>query len=424
MNMDKWTQQLHDKLAEREVAPPDDLWADIEAALPTSTASNVDKPRARSVSLRRWAIAASLALLVAGGGYLLWSSSMTEVPTSASQSELSQAEPAEPIAPTESQPNREENHGDWLNDNSAAEIRVPVPVIRPSSPLMAQNSETPVKDSLNEVIETTSTELPASSDSELADNNTVIQQPSTERELNETIHQIDKEIALLSSKSNKDLSINLYASNGFSNMQHSNGVRMDETLAARYNFEQYLPQNSASARRSEPIYLVGYEERQKHHQPISFGLSVSYPLMSHLSLSTGVTYTRLRSDFASIINGSSISQEQTLHYLGIPLNAQYRLFHRGGLNIYLSGGTEADYNVKARLTSEGVVQHIDRDRCQFSILGRVGLQYDILPQLGLYAEPGVKHYFDNGSRLHNYFKDKPTSFNLQVGLRLNIINNE
>ena len=156
-------------------------------------------------------------------------------------------------------------------------------------------------------------------------------------------------------------------------MQHSNGVRMDETLAARYDFEQYLPQNSASARRTESIYLVGYEERQKHYQPISFGLSVSYPLMSNLSLSTGITYTRLRSDFASIINGSSISQEQTLHYLGFPLNVQYRLFHRGGLNIYLSG---------------------------------------------------VKYYFDNGSRLHNFFKNKPTSFNLQVGLRLIIISNE
>ena len=44
MNQDKWTQQLHDKLAEREVAPPDDLWADIEAALPTSAANNGDKP--------------------------------------------------------------------------------------------------------------------------------------------------------------------------------------------------------------------------------------------------------------------------------------------------------------------------------------------------------------------------------------------
>ena len=72
------------------------------------------------------------------------------------------------------------------------------------------------------------------------------------------------------------------------------------------------------------------------------------------------------------------------------------------------------------MASEGVTQHIDRDRWQFSVQGGVGLQYNVLPQLGLYAEPGVKHYFDNGSRLRNFFKDKPTSFNLQVGLRLHL----
>lgn len=420
MNMDKWTQQLHDKLAEREVAPPDDLWADIEAALPTSAAGS-DKPRTRFVSLHRWAVAASVALLVAGGGYLLWSSSSTsEAPTSASQSELSQAEPVEPIAPTESQPHREENHGDWLNDSSAAKIRVPVPVIRPSSPLMAQTSETFVKDSLNEVIEPTSTEQPASSNSELADNNTPIQQPSIERDVDETIHQMEKEIALLSSKSHKDISVNLYASNGLSDMQRVNGVRMADELAARYDFEKYLPKSTARTRGAGPIYLYGYEERQKHHQPIAFGLSVSYPLSTKWLLSTGVTYTRLHSDFASIINGTSISQEQTLHYLGIPLNVQYRLFHLGGLNVYLSGGAEADYNIKARLESMGVTQHIDRDRWQFSVQGGVGVQYDVLPQLGIYVEPGVKYYFDNGSRLRNFFKDRPTSLNLQLGLRLNI----
>lgn len=420
MNMDKWTQQLHDKLAEREVAPPDDLWADIEAALPTSAAGS-DKPRTRFVSLHRWAVAASVALLVAGGGYLLWSSSSTsEAPTSASQSELSQAEPVEPIAPTESQPHREENHGDWLNDSSAAKIRVPVPVIRPSSPLMAQTSEASVKDSLNEVIEPTSTEQPASSNSELADNNTPIQQPSIERDVDETIHQMEKEIALLSSKSHKDISVNLYASNGLSDMQRVNGVRMADELAARYDFEKYLPKSTARTRGAGPIYLYGYEERQKHHQPIAFGLSVSYPLSTKWLLSTGVTYTRLHSDFASIINGTSISQEQTLHYLGIPLNVQYRLFHLGGLNVYLSGGAEADYNIKARLESMGVTQHIDHDRWQFSVQGGVGVQYDVLPQLGIYVEPGVKYYFDNGSRLRNFFKDKPTSLNLQLGLRLNI----
>lgn len=50
----------------------------------------------------------------------------------------------------------------------------------------------------------------------------------------------------------------------------------------------------------------------------------------------------------------------------------------------------------------------------------LGIQYDVLPQLGLYAEPGVKYYFDNGSPLINIFKDKPLNLNLQVGLRLNI----
>ena len=418
MNMDKWTQQLHDKLAEREVAPPDNLWADIEAALPTTSEAN-QKPRATFVSLRRWLVAASVALLIAGGGYLYWQTPTTEVPTSSNpQPTLSQAEP-------KATTHGDTTHWDKSCESFEAQLTEPVPMSR-----LAQAS---VEDSVVETIGkmedveliTESSDIPqVENDPHQSDHTSHLSSLTSHLEDDETIREIDEEIALLSSKSNKDISINLYASNSFNNMQHSNGVRMDETLAARYNFEQYLPQNSASARRSEPIYLVGYEERQKHYQPISFGLSVSYPLMSHLSLSTGVTYTRLRSDFASIINGSSISQEQTLHYLGIPLNVQYRLFHLGGLNVYLSGGAEADYNIKARLESMGVTQHIDRDRWQFSIQGGVGLQYDILPQLGFYAEPGVKHYFDNGSRLHNYFKDKPTSFNLQVGLRLNIINNE
>ena len=407
MKMDKWTQQLHDKLAEREVAPQDDLWADIEAALHTNAAGNSKKPRATFVPLRRWAIAASLALLVVGGGYLWWPSSpTTETPTSTSQPEFSQADPQ---VPTELQ----ENQGACLNDSGAAEIRVPVPLIRPTINQVAQTS---VEDSVIETIEKTEdVELITDLDEKFEmrnerDDNFVVDNSCFE------VHHTSHFSPLTS-----HLSITLYASNGFSDLQHSNGVRMDEALAARYDFETYLPYSAARKRAAEPIYLVGYEERQKHYQPIAYGLSVSYPLTTKWLLSTGVTYTRLRSDFTSIIKGSSISQEQTLHYLGIPLNAQYRLFHYGGLKVYLSGGAEADYNIKAHLTSVGVTQHIDRDRWQFSVQGGVGLQYDILPQLGIYAEPGVKYYFDNGSRLRNFFKDKPTSFNLQVGLRLNLI---
>jgi len=401
MNQDKWTQQLHDKLAEREVAPPDDLWANIEAALPTSPEAN-QKPRARFIPLRRWAIAASLALLVTGGSYLWWPSPTPEEPQT--------------------------THGDKSRESLTAEqLTEPVPVSHPSSPIVARASlvkpTQPIEPT--DPTEPINPINPIPTQESLADTppsvNLSAENVIVKPDVSEPLLQIDEEIASLSSTSHKDISINLYASNGFTDLQHSNGVRMNETLAARYNFEESLPYSMARSRSDDPIYLVGYEERQKHHQPITFGLSVSYPLSSRLSLSTGVTYTRLRSDFTSIIRGSSISQEQTLHYLGVPLNAQYRLLHYGGLNIYLSGGAEADYNIKAHLASEGVTQYIDRDRWQFSVQGGVGLQYNVLPQLGLYAEPGVKHYFDNGSRLRNFFKDQPTSFNLQLGLRLNIL---
>ena len=405
MKMDKWTQQLHDKLAEREVAPPDDLWADIEAALPKDLAGS-KKPRARFVPLRRWAVAATLALLVAGGGYRLWHSSNPEAPT--------------PQTPQTPQPElSQENHGDWLNDSSAAEIRVPVPVIQPSTNLMAQAS---VEESIIETHETTENSyIPQAENApQQSNDNSQFSTLNSPLSNDDPLRQIDEAIAQLSSKADKAMTLGLYASNGFTHLQRSNGVRMDDALAARYEIDQYLPHNRALTRSDEPIYLVGYEERQKHYLPIAIGLSVSYPLSTKWSLSSGIIYTRLHSDFASIINGSAISQEQILHYLGIPLNAQYQLFHRGGLNIYLSAGAEADYNIKTYLASEGVTQHLNRDRLQFSVQGGVGLQYNILPQFGLYAEPGVKHYFDNGSRLRNYFKDQPTSFNLQLGLRLNL----
>ena len=355
MKMDKWTQQLHDKLAEREVAPPDDLWADIEAALPKDLAGN-KKPRARFVPLRRWAVAATLALLVAGGGYRLWHSSNPEVPTPIPQTpqtpqpELSQIDPK---ILTESQ----ENHGDWLNDSSAAEIRVPVPVIQPSTNLMAQAS---VEESIIETHESTESSeiLQTENDQQQSNDNSQFSTLNSPLSNDDPFRQIDEAIAQLSSKADKAMTLGLYASNGFTHLQRSNGVRMDDALAARYEIDQYLPHNRALTRSDEPIYLVGYEERQKHYLPIAIGLSVSYPLSSKWSLSSGIIYTRLHSDFASIINGSAISQEQILHYLGIPLNAQYQLFHRGGLNIYLSAGAEADYNIKTYLASEGVTAYM------------------------------------------------------------------
>ena len=78
--------------------------------------------------------------------------------------------------------------------------------------------------------------------------------------------------------------------------------------------------------------------------------------------------------------------------------------------------------MKAKLTTDGVNSSISRDDLQFSVQGALGLQYDIIPVVGIYVEPGIKYYFKNGSDVRNFFKDKPTNFNLQIGVRLNLGN--
>ena len=75
MKQDKWTQQLHDKLAEHKVAAPEGLWGDIEAAINAQP-----QPRkARFMTLRRWIAAASVVCLVLGGSYWWLASDAPEV---------------------------------------------------------------------------------------------------------------------------------------------------------------------------------------------------------------------------------------------------------------------------------------------------------------------------------------------------------
>ena len=86
MKQDKWTQQLHDKLADYQTDAPEGLWDDIEAALQTQA-----KPQeARFISLRQWIIAACLASFLATGGYM-WYHSANESESNQNATELADA---------------------------------------------------------------------------------------------------------------------------------------------------------------------------------------------------------------------------------------------------------------------------------------------------------------------------------------------
>ena len=51
-------------------------------------------------------------------------------------------------------------------------------------------------------------------------------------------------------------------------------------------------------------------------------------------------------------------------------------------------------------------------------MAAVGAQYNIGKHLGIYLEPGIAYYFDDGSALPTIRKDNPCNFTLQAGVRL------
>lgn len=166
-----------------------------------------------------------------------------------------------------------------------------------------------------------------------------------------------------------------------------------------------------------------------HHLPIRIGLSVAYALTDRLSISSGLTYTRLASDIKDASRESKYIGEQRLHYVGIPVNVSYKVASFRWLGLYGTAGVLAEKCVSGT-TDEGYVenntmkytntQDISSKPLQMSVNAGVGIQFDFIDNVGIYAEPGLSYYFDDGSALQTIYKEKPLNFNLNVGVRFKL----
>ena len=394
--LSKWTQQLHDKLAEHETAAPADLWADIESAV------GQGQPRkARLVLLRRWAVAAAVAALMVGGGLVLFNNKMVEggdamLEPSAAPQLMAEADEADE---SDGSDESDRNDGSYMayKTYKIHKTHETHETHESSESQFSQDSVVPPPDTTSRVVPPVQKTLP-------------VNHPQRE---DVPIH--DSRFKSVAPK--RQLSLGLYAMNGFGTQDNSNAVMMADALAKSYT---NIYNNGVSASRQAPIFLTGYEERQRHYQPIAFGLSVSYPLTPRLSLTSGVVYTKLQSEFTQTIHSQHIHKDQMLHYVGVPLGLSYRLWQHGGFSVYAAAGMQADWNVSTRLEVEGVEQEMKRDALQWSVNGSLGLQYNVLPQLALYAEPGLNYHFDNGGPVQNFFKDKPADLKLQMGVRIDL----
>ena len=416
-----WAQRLRDHLAGYEAPVPDDLWEKIEARLPKEVLSSTPKKEARIVPL--WARWAAVAAVFVGGLVLwnveggMWYENRQEADQTAavlplsrgsqrgSEQAHSQAEFEAEFEADQTTPNPSYSGGE-----SCAQGKFTAKEPISSGEKSAEEPKEPTSPEGKPILPISSDEKPTSSE----------EKPNeTEKSPEDVIRELDQKIADYKERRSKSASVNLYASNGFGHQSYRNGVLMSQELLSNYDYYTN-PDNYGTRAGSSPVYLANHEERQKFYQPISFGLSVNIPISSGFSVSSGVVYTRLRSDFTSIANSLVYERQQTLHYVGIPLTVQYNVWQWHGLNVYATAGGQADFNVSACVTTEGTETKLEKDDLQWSVNAAAGVQYNFIPQLGIYVEPGIKHYFDNGSHIRNFFKHRPTNFNLQVGLRLNI----
>ena len=177
---------------------------------------------------------------------------------------------------------------------------------------------------------------------------------------------------------------------------------------------------------------IGEETHTKteHKQPIKAGLSIRYQLNDKFGIESGLTYTYLSSNLTSGTDKSLYKTEQSLQYIGLPLNVSYSLWENRQLSFYVTAGglaekciavkSHTDYIIDNQIIPNDDDETIKDKPFQFSLNSSVGVQYNISHKLGLFAEPGLGYYFDNGSDIETIYKERPLNFNLKIGLRVNI----
>lgn len=170
------------------------------------------------------------------------------------------------------------------------------------------------------------------------------------------------------------------------------------------------------------------ETRVHHRMPVTVGATLSYAFSDRWSLETGLNYTLLSSELHTGTQ-SYMEEEQKLHYVGIPLKLKYNFWKNKRLVVYAVAGGMVEKCVSGELETLYVTGSSDRKSehtsldvkpLQWSVNAVVGGQFNLIPQLGIYVEPGVAYYFDDGSSLETFRKEHPCNFNLQVGLRFTL----
>ena len=165
--------------------------------------------------------------------------------------------------------------------------------------------------------------------------------------------------------------------------------------------------------------------KSHHYMPVNFSVALKYKLNNHFGLETGLSYSRLKSEFEMGSNGNTINEQQTIHYLGIPVKGLFCIYTGKAWTLYGSLGVTTEIPVYSPLHTSyylhGKLEASDKTTIrapwQWSVGTGLGLQYNLTPRIGFFAEPSLRYYIPTGSSIETYRTEHPFMFSLPLGIR-------
>ena len=368
-----WTEQLRKKLEGHEASPPEGLWEDICKEMGLTPT-----PACKPATYKRLYWAAAIFLAFTGFfAYYHFDDSKISLQTNNTPIRTSNT----PLQANESQ--------------SPAEPQQTI-----TSPVLAKHT--------NEVLTETSPLITENKEdtSENQEDTTVIHQKAeTKQPTAITSHQPDPSYEATSQHSRREgkWSVGLNASGGL--------LAANNRVQTEYLYAQIWDNPYTSSTQTDYIW--------EHRHPVRLGLSIQYQLNNRLALLSGVNYTYLYSE-CTISQYQDASYNQKLHYLGIPLGLSWQVWSTKQFHFYLSGNVMLEKCISSKVSKQTSQTDYSPKPWLCSVQAAAGIEYLLAPQFGIYLEPALGYYFNDGSNLQHYYKEHPLAPSLEFGLRLHL----
>lgn len=465
-----WTRDIHDRLADFESDAPEGLWDAIssrldappatDAVVGTDTPDAPDAMRHRTIRLtlrRAVALAAAVAVILTGAVMLVRDGD----PTESLRQAVTAPEQAIAEVPGQADPSRD-NSGATVPEPrttppaTTAEKALIAAATPPTADEDAQSAETeapaPVRENNASEDESITSQngkgnpdenpaVPTLNGSDGSNKDTDAGKAADEdidktadkaapRDNGDRLADARADAALRRKERMREargLLMGAYASGGaaaYAARGHANGATASIMAVNNTNWEDSPLLGILLYNRDKET-----ETRVRHHQPIRAGVSFTYMINERFGIESGITYTLLSSDMRDGSDRHFYDGRQRLHYLGIPLNVKYDIVSWRRFGIYGSAGLLAEQCIAGHIRKEYVlngssyrssVDGIGTKPFQLSANLSAGVRFDFTPTVGIYAEPGLSYYFDDGTTLETIYKQRPLNFNLNVGIRFTV----